>query len=177
MQAAKFLHMLHIYRIFDLPYQSQIVPLAAILADIGDAWEHEANRAKLIRWYWNGVFGELYGSAIETPGRTRLHGGSGVARWRPGALHGFRDAVQVGPPQDDENAIVGGLQGSERFVDEGRRAGFPVGPAVRSHGVLRRKRRHPSHLSAGLVQRPGNQASTSTTPSSTRRRCRIAPTG
>jgi len=65
-QAAKFLHMLHIYRIFDLPYQSQIVPLAAILADIGEAWEHEANRAKLVRWYWNGVFGELYGSAVET---------------------------------------------------------------------------------------------------------------
>jgi hypothetical protein len=65
-QAAKFLHMLHIYRIFDLPYQSQIVPLAAIIADIGDAWEHEANRAKLVRWYWNGVFGELYGSAVES---------------------------------------------------------------------------------------------------------------
>jgi hypothetical protein len=65
-QAAKFLHMLHIYRIFDLPYQSQIVPLAAILADIGDAWEHEATRAKLVQWYWNGVFGELYGSAVET---------------------------------------------------------------------------------------------------------------
>jgi hypothetical protein len=65
-QAAKFLHMQHIYRIFDLPYQSQIVPLAAILADIGDAWEHEANRAMLVRWYWNGVFGELYGSAVET---------------------------------------------------------------------------------------------------------------
>jgi hypothetical protein len=65
-QAAKFLHMLHIYRIFDLPYQSQIVPLAAILADIGEAWEHEANRAKLVTWYWNGVFGELYGSAVES---------------------------------------------------------------------------------------------------------------
>lgn len=65
-QAAKFLHLLHIYRIFDLPYQSQIIPLAAILADIGDAWEYDANRAKLIKWYWNGVFGELYGSAIET---------------------------------------------------------------------------------------------------------------
>ncbi len=65
-QAAKFLHMLHIYRIFDLPYQSQIIPLAAILADIGDAWEHEANRAKLVRWYWNGVFGELYGSAVDS---------------------------------------------------------------------------------------------------------------
>lgn len=65
-QAAKFLHMLHIYRIFDLPYQSQIVPLAAIIADIGDAWEHDTNRAKLVRWYWNGVFGELYGSAVES---------------------------------------------------------------------------------------------------------------
>lgn len=66
MQAAKFLHMQHIYRIFDLPYQSQIVPLAAIIADIGEEWEHEANRAKLVRWYWNGVFGELYGSAVES---------------------------------------------------------------------------------------------------------------
>lgn len=65
-QAAKFLHMLHIYRIYDLPYQSQIVPLAAIIADIGDAWEHEANRSKLVRWYWNGVFGELYGSSVES---------------------------------------------------------------------------------------------------------------
>lgn len=65
-QAAKFLHMLHIYRIFDLPYQSQIVPLAAVIADLGDAWEHETHRAKLVRWYWNGVFGELYGSAVES---------------------------------------------------------------------------------------------------------------
>jgi hypothetical protein len=65
-RAAKFLHTLHIYRIFDLPYQSQIVALAAILADLGDAWEHEAVRTKLVRWYWNGVFGELYGSAVES---------------------------------------------------------------------------------------------------------------
>ena len=66
LKAAKFLHMLHIYRVFDLPYQSQVIPLAAILADIGDDWEQEANRAMLVRWYWNGVFGELYGSAVET---------------------------------------------------------------------------------------------------------------
>lgn len=65
-KAAKFLHTLHIYRIFDLPYQSQIVPLAAILAEIGDAWLHEANRAKLAKWYWSGVFGELYGSTVDT---------------------------------------------------------------------------------------------------------------
>ncbi|MCB1737798.1 MAG: DUF262 domain-containing protein [Gammaproteobacteria bacterium] len=65
-RAAKFLHMLHIYRIGDLPYQSQIVPLAAVLTDIGDAWEHEAIRAQLVRWYWNGVFGELYGTSPDT---------------------------------------------------------------------------------------------------------------
>ncbi len=65
-RAAKFLHRLHIYRIFDLPYQSQIVALAAILGDIGDDEEHEGIRSKLVRWYWNGVFGELYGSAIES---------------------------------------------------------------------------------------------------------------
>jgi hypothetical protein len=65
-EAAKFLNMLHIYRIFDLPYQSQIIPLAAILADLGEDWKHDANRAKLEQWYWNGVFGELYGSAVES---------------------------------------------------------------------------------------------------------------
>jgi len=65
-QAAKFLTTLHIYRTFDLPYQSQVVPLAAILADIGDDWHHEAIRTKLTQWYWNGVFGELYGSTVET---------------------------------------------------------------------------------------------------------------
>ena len=64
--AAKFLHLLHIYRIFDLPYQTQIVPLAAILAHIGKDWEHMAIRDKLVQWYWNGVFGELYGSTVET---------------------------------------------------------------------------------------------------------------
>jgi hypothetical protein len=64
--AAKFLHLLHIYRIVDLPYQSQIVPLAAILADIGDEWENNACRNKLQRWFWNGVFGELYGSSVDT---------------------------------------------------------------------------------------------------------------
>lgn len=65
-KAAKFLTMLHIYRVYDLPYQSQIVPLAAILADIGDDWEHETQREKLVQWYWNGVFGELYGSAVDS---------------------------------------------------------------------------------------------------------------
>ena len=36
-RAAKFLHRLHIYRLLDLPYQSQLVPLAAVLADVEGA--------------------------------------------------------------------------------------------------------------------------------------------
>jgi len=65
-KAAKFLNLMHLYRTFDLPYQSQLVPLAVILADLGELSNHEGNRAKLMRWYWNGVFGELYSSAVES---------------------------------------------------------------------------------------------------------------
>jgi hypothetical protein len=52
-----------VYGVKDLPYQSQLLPLAAILADLGPKAD---TRAKLVRWWWCGVFGELYGSAIET---------------------------------------------------------------------------------------------------------------
>jgi len=64
--AAKFLVRLGVYRVKDLPYQSQVVPLAAILAELGDQAEEPAAVEKVRRWYWNGVFGELYGSSTET---------------------------------------------------------------------------------------------------------------
>jgi hypothetical protein len=64
--AAKFLRQHHIYRVIDLPYQGQLVPFAAILAKIGDKWDHAVVKDKLARWYWCGIFGELYGSAIES---------------------------------------------------------------------------------------------------------------
>lgn len=65
-KAAKFLRTQYIHRVFDLPYQTQLVPLAAILAELADKAEHAAIQAKLARWYWCGVFGELYGSAVES---------------------------------------------------------------------------------------------------------------
>jgi hypothetical protein len=65
-RAAKFLHGQNIFRAYDLPYQSQLTPLAAILADLGAQWEHDEVRRKLALWFWNGVFGELYGSAVES---------------------------------------------------------------------------------------------------------------
>lgn len=64
--AAKFLRAQKIYRVIDLPYQTQLVPLAAIFAEIGEKAEHATNIGKIARWYWCGVFGELYGSAVET---------------------------------------------------------------------------------------------------------------
>lgn len=64
--AAKFLRQQNIHRVLDLPYQSQLVPLAAIFAEMGDKSEHTAHREKIARWYWCGIFGELYGSSAET---------------------------------------------------------------------------------------------------------------
>ena len=65
-RAAKFLRQQEIHHVRDLPYQTQIVPLAAIFSEIGDKAEHAGNMAKISRWYWCGIFGELYGAAIET---------------------------------------------------------------------------------------------------------------
>jgi hypothetical protein len=65
-RAAQFVHQLHIFRTYDLPYQSQLIPLAAVLADLDKVWEHAEKYKKLKRWFWNGVFGELYGSTVDT---------------------------------------------------------------------------------------------------------------
>ena len=65
-KAARFLRQQNIHRVLDLPYQSQLVPLAAIFSEIGDKSEHATNQAKIARWFWCGIFGELYGSASES---------------------------------------------------------------------------------------------------------------
>lgn len=64
--AARFLHSQHLYDAKFLPYGSQLIPLAAILTVLGKDWESHEAREKLARWYWCGVFGELYGSSSET---------------------------------------------------------------------------------------------------------------
>lgn len=65
-RAAKFLRQQNIHRVIDLPYQTQLVPLAAIFAEVGDKADHAGHMAKIARWYWCGIFGELYGGAIES---------------------------------------------------------------------------------------------------------------
>lgn len=56
-------------KIFDersLPYATQLIPLAAICAHLGSCTTQHGIKQKLLRWYWSGVLGELYGSASET---------------------------------------------------------------------------------------------------------------
>jgi len=64
--AAKFLHRQKIFKSRDVPYRSQLVPLAAILAELGVEAERISTKEKLQRWYWNGVLGEAYGGSTET---------------------------------------------------------------------------------------------------------------
>ncbi len=56
-------------KIFDaksLPYATQMIPLASICARLADKISQHGVKQKLLRWYWCGVFGELYGGANET---------------------------------------------------------------------------------------------------------------
>jgi hypothetical protein len=49
-----------------LPYRSQMIPLAGVLARIGERWLEPQIKKKLSRWFWCGVFGELYGGSTDT---------------------------------------------------------------------------------------------------------------
>jgi len=64
--AAKFLRKESFYGQRELPYSTQIVPLAAVLSELEDAWLEPRIYDKLARWFWCGVLGELYGGAVET---------------------------------------------------------------------------------------------------------------
>jgi hypothetical protein len=65
-KASKILQENHIYQSKDLPYDSQLIPMAAILAVLGDQSDNMGNKKKLMQWFWCGVFGELYGGGNET---------------------------------------------------------------------------------------------------------------
>lgn len=64
--AAKILVDNHIFSARDLPYTTQLIPMSAIIAVLGDSINNLGIKRRLMRWFWCGVFGELYGSANET---------------------------------------------------------------------------------------------------------------
>lgn len=64
--AATFLADRHIFAPRDVPYPKQLVPLAAIKVALDKDADLISVSERLVRWFWCGVLGELYGSASET---------------------------------------------------------------------------------------------------------------
>jgi hypothetical protein len=64
--AADFLADRHIFTVKFLPYPKQLVPLACIRVVMGADADLLGPRERIIRWFWSGILGELYGAAIET---------------------------------------------------------------------------------------------------------------
>lgn len=63
---ARFLRKECFYSRRELPYSTQLVPLAAVLTKLRERWLEPRIYDKLARWFWCGVLGELYGGAVET---------------------------------------------------------------------------------------------------------------
>lgn len=65
----KALKLLANIKIFDpknIPYATQLIPLSAILALIGEEANKGGIKEKIIQWYWCGALGERYGGAQES---------------------------------------------------------------------------------------------------------------
>jgi hypothetical protein len=65
-EAARFLHGQKIFDATDLGYPIQIVALAAILTVLGEKSRSVKSRSMLERWFWCGMFGEMYTGWHET---------------------------------------------------------------------------------------------------------------
>lgn len=55
-----------IVRTIDLPYRTQLVPLAAVRTILGEKIDEPDVLRRVTQWYWCGVLGEMYGSATES---------------------------------------------------------------------------------------------------------------
>ena len=67
-EAEKILQEERIFSSKDLPYTTQLIPLAVLCALLADNNRIKVTsiKDKLKQWYWCGVFGEMYGGANET---------------------------------------------------------------------------------------------------------------
>ena len=65
-KAATFLQSQFIFGRYNVPYNTQLVPLAALYVELRGKLEPALARDKLAHWYWSGIFGEAYGGTTET---------------------------------------------------------------------------------------------------------------
>ena len=66
MESGKFLRGQYVFGDRNVPYSTQLVPLAALHVELGNELNPAVARERLAHWYWSGVFGEVYGSAVES---------------------------------------------------------------------------------------------------------------
>lgn len=65
--ARKFLFSQYVFRMRDLPYTTQLIPLSAICAEIGRTVFNQPQTQNILsQWFWCGIMGEMYGGANET---------------------------------------------------------------------------------------------------------------
>ena len=76
--AGEFLVSQYVYGSRNVPYGTQLVPLAALFVELGQELRPFNAKAKLEQWYWSGVFGEAYGGTVETQFALDLEE---VSRW------------------------------------------------------------------------------------------------
>lgn len=62
----EFLTRQSIFWMEDIPYRTQLVPLAAVRAILGEAADSPETLRGITRWFWCGVLGEMYGGAVES---------------------------------------------------------------------------------------------------------------
>lgn len=65
-EAARFLRSQYVFGSKNVPYSTQLVPLAALFVELGSEANSQVARQRIERWYWSGIFGEVYGGQIET---------------------------------------------------------------------------------------------------------------
>lgn len=64
--AARFLQTQYVFKQKDVPYTTQLIPLAALHVELGAELNSATARSRLEHWYWSGVFGEQYAGTTDT---------------------------------------------------------------------------------------------------------------
>ena len=76
--AGEFLVSQFVFGQRNVPYGTQLVPLAVLYVELTEELQPYNAKQKLEQWFWSGVFGEAYGGTVETQFALDLEE---VARW------------------------------------------------------------------------------------------------
>ncbi len=94
-KAGNFLVSQYVFGAKNVPYGTQLVPLATLFVELEEKLHPFNAKAKLEQWYWSGVFGEAYGGTIETQFALDLEE---VAEWiRGGARPRLMEEASFAP--------------------------------------------------------------------------------